>query len=239
MGKPQPDRRCYLCGTTENLTREHIPPKCLFPKPVPTNLRLHTVPCCYPCNNSASQDDEYLRLATSLYFNGNEKAKKAWARVVESTLPKGRIRDRVSAIRESMKPTVVETPLGEIDASQVHIDAEQINRCLVRITKGIICTSHPEVNLRSLDFEIQPIDQFNLDSLVQSGVADAFSHWAVGDGVYHNWRAVDRDNPARGMMVHLFYEAAGWTVWFEPGSGRVTLFSVKDWSSGAPGTELK
>jgi hypothetical protein len=239
MGEAPTDRRCYLCGTADNLTREHIPPKCLFPKPVPSDLRLHTVPCCYICNNSASQDDEYLRLATSSLFNGNAKAKAAWSRVVESTIPAGRIRDRVSALRESMKPTVVETPMGNIAASQFHIDAEQINRCLVRITKGILFSGHPEVDLKVLDFEITLIDQFKLDLIVSSGLADTFSHWAIGDGVYHNWRAVDRENSARGMMVHLFYEAACWMVKFEPGSGQVTLSGIEDWSSDAPGAVMK
>jgi len=239
MAEAPTEKRCYLCGSTENLTREHIPPKCLFPKPIPSGLRLHTVPCCYACNNSGSQDDEYLRLATCSYFNGNAKAKDALKRVVESTLPAGRIRDRVSAIRESMKPIVLNTPLGPINASQFHIDADAINRCLVRITKGIIWTCHPKVDTRPLDFEIHPIDQFDLDSIVLSGVADGFSHWCAGDGVFHNWHGFDPDNPARGIMVHLFYEAACWMVSFKPGSGRVTLFGIEDWSAVAPGADKK
>ena len=224
---------CYLCDTDQNLTREHIPPRCLFPKPRPSNL--HTVACCFDCNNSASQDDEYFRLVTSMYVNGNAKAKAAWARVVESTIPKGRIRSRVSELGASMKPISVHTPMGAMPASQAHVDAEPVNRCLVRITKGIIATSHPEVDLRRLDFEVTQIDQFKQDSLVSSGVAEKFARWTVGDGVYNNWRAFDRDNLARGMMVHMFYEAATWSVAFQPGSGQITLYGAKAWSHNAPG----
>src|SRR5688500_18167485 len=77
--------KCYLCGATENLTRDHIPPKGLFPKPRPSNL--YTVPCCYSCNNGAAKEDEYLRVAASSLINANTTGKAAFERVVESTLP--------------------------------------------------------------------------------------------------------------------------------------------------------
>ena len=63
--------RCYLCGKTGKetpegkLTREHVPPRNLFPEPRPSDLI--TVPCCGDCNHRAHEDDEYLRLAVSGY----------------------------------------------------------------------------------------------------------------------------------------------------------------------------
>lgn len=53
-------KECIYCGATEKLTKDHIPPKNLFAKPRPTNLI--TVPCCQTCNESFSQDDEYLQM---------------------------------------------------------------------------------------------------------------------------------------------------------------------------------
>jgi len=52
-------KTCIYCGSSEKLTKDHIPPKCLFPEPTPRNLI--TVPCCEKCNRKFSKDDEYFR----------------------------------------------------------------------------------------------------------------------------------------------------------------------------------
>ena len=63
MNPSEPD--CVYCGSTDDPTRDHVPPRAVFPKPRPTNLV--TVPACRACNSSAAADDEYfaavLRLA--------------------------------------------------------------------------------------------------------------------------------------------------------------------------------
>ena len=49
-------KSCIYCGNTEDLTKDHIPPKTLFPKPRPSNLI--TVPCCKNCNGSFSLEKD-------------------------------------------------------------------------------------------------------------------------------------------------------------------------------------
>jgi hypothetical protein len=60
----EPD--CIYCGSTTEPTRDHVPPRAVFPKPRPKNLL--TVPACRACNSAAAADDEYfaavLRAAT-------------------------------------------------------------------------------------------------------------------------------------------------------------------------------
>lgn len=126
--------------------------------------------------------------------------------------------------------------MGVIAASQAQFDVEPINRCLVRITKGIVATSHPEIDRNRLDFEITQIDQFKPESLVSSGIVEKLTRWSVGEGVYTNWRAFDKANLSQGIMVHMFYDAAIWMVKFGPGSGRVTVHGLQDWSHLAPGS---
>jgi hypothetical protein len=50
---------CAFCGSKPAVTDDHIPPKCLFPKPRPGNLI--TVRACKTCNEGAKLDDEYFR----------------------------------------------------------------------------------------------------------------------------------------------------------------------------------
>ena len=64
---------CYLCRATENLTRDHVPPENLFPKPKPSNLI--TVPCCKTCNEGFSKLDEQFRAFVSSAANVTEIGK--------------------------------------------------------------------------------------------------------------------------------------------------------------------
>src|SRR6266446_2126634 len=148
---------CYLCGATDRLTRDHIPPKGLFPRPRPSNL--HTLPCCEPCNNRASADDEYFRLAVSSLINRNLAGSKSWQRTVESTLKKRRIAKLIDELRNSIKPVQISTPRGSLSLVQIGARAEVTNRVLVRITKGFLCLTHPELDRSKLNFHITQIHQ--------------------------------------------------------------------------------
>jgi hypothetical protein len=55
---------CAYCGATKNLTRDHIPPKAIFPEPRPGDLI--TVLACRTCNASFQQDDEYFTTSLAL-----------------------------------------------------------------------------------------------------------------------------------------------------------------------------
>lgn len=154
---------CYLCGSSDRLTKEHVPARGLFPKPRPSNLR--TIPCCEICNNSASQDDEYFRLAVSAPINRNVFAAKSWQRVAESTLPKRRIGRLIDELCGTVRPGLLITSLGRIPASQIGVRADVISRVLVRITKGFLYLTHPEIDRSNLDFHLTQIHQFKLDSL--------------------------------------------------------------------------
>lgn len=61
---------CAYCGADAPQTNDHIPPKNLFPKPLPENLL--TVPCCEDCRSGWSKDDEYFRIALLSSFNLSE-----------------------------------------------------------------------------------------------------------------------------------------------------------------------
>jgi hypothetical protein len=223
----QAEKRCYLCGAAEKLTRDHVPPKGLFPRPRPSNL--HTIPCCFSCNNKASKDVEYFRLAASTLINRNPQGKRIWERVVEHTLTSGRIKDLIKDLRNRTRPTRIETPTGVIEASEFSFTAEHINRVLVRTTRGFLSLWHTEVDGSGLDFEISQIHQFKLESIATSGVTSKFTAYAMGDGVYRHWRGLATEDHRRGLWVHLFYDAAAWMVMHTEGDGRITIHGAKDW----------
>lgn len=69
---------CYWCGKPST-SREHVPPKCLFPKKKDMKntynkdyrVNLITVPSCDEHNTSKSDDDEYLMACIAPYFGNN------------------------------------------------------------------------------------------------------------------------------------------------------------------------
>jgi len=60
------EKRCYLCKGEAD-TKDHVPPKGLFPEPRPSNLI--TVDCCYRCNQKFTKIDEEFRLFVSAPIN--------------------------------------------------------------------------------------------------------------------------------------------------------------------------
>lgn len=52
---------CTFCNKRKATTRDHIPPKCLYPESVRPGLNLITVPSCLECNNELSDDEEHFR----------------------------------------------------------------------------------------------------------------------------------------------------------------------------------
>lgn len=74
-------KSCIYCGSFENITRDHVPPKNIFPDPKPENLI--TVPSCKKCNQTAGKDDEYFRLVFSIRHDlfHHEEIQKNWDKV--------------------------------------------------------------------------------------------------------------------------------------------------------------
>lgn len=62
---------CAICGEREGTTRDHVPPKAIFPRPRPDNLV--TVPACPECNNGASDNDDLFKVFLSMQAAGNNE----------------------------------------------------------------------------------------------------------------------------------------------------------------------
>jgi hypothetical protein len=151
----RPASRCYLCGGTQDLTRDHVPPANLFLEPRPTNLI--TVPCCRNCNQSYSLDDEAMRAWLSAAENRSASGERIWReRVV------GRTFQRSPALRASFAQSAVQVLVErkgiQSPAVAITIPDERADRYIVRIVKSSTTgraswsyTSHPKGFLWSID----------------------------------------------------------------------------------------
>ena len=132
------EKSCIYCGSGENLTRDHIPPKTLFPKPRPSNLI--TVPCCENCNGSFSLDDEYFQIMLSLRIDVHKKdsVQKNWRKILRG-LKRNESAGFYKSIMNSIKKRNVKTKdgiyLGKI--STYDIDVERVKNISDRIIQGL------------------------------------------------------------------------------------------------------
>lgn len=82
--------KCYHCGNDfvlEELTKEHIPPRC-FSDAYPPEYKVNriTVPCCHPCNNEFSKIDSELRDAIAIAKDGSDGNQKFLEKGIKSVV---------------------------------------------------------------------------------------------------------------------------------------------------------
>ncbi len=208
---------CYLCGkkaseTPEGtLTRDHLPPRNLFPDPRPSDLI--TVPCCQRCNHEAHDDDEYFRLVVSGYYNSNTIGRRIWKeKAVGSTLKKRRLRKSVDAMAASFKSIALITVHGVKDAVEVTAERAPVYRVLTRITKGLLSLFYPDLNRRELSFEMIQLNQFKLNEPEVRATLKMLDSLQRGSGVYRCWYGVEPIYSLKGWWVHMFFDSAAYLV---------------------------
>jgi hypothetical protein len=128
---------CIYCGSMENPTDDHIPPKSLFPKPRPDNLI--TVPSCESCNKGFHLDDDYLQMLMQI---GTKTAEHSELLKTKKTFIRGIHRKESAGFRQSiMKNTSwseVYTANGIYlgNALEHNVDWSRVERVIGRIIKG-------------------------------------------------------------------------------------------------------
>ena len=90
------EKICVFCGGRAT-TRDHIPPRGIFPESFPSNIQLITVPACQKCNQGSSRDDEKFRNLVALSvsvdknFNSSETQKEIQRPAIRSIIRSPRL----------------------------------------------------------------------------------------------------------------------------------------------------
>lgn len=118
---------CYYCGSPA-VSKEHIPPKSLFPKEYRKNLI--TVPSCHKHNTFKSGEDEYFVniLRTSVQMNdvGLQQSKKATRSFIRN-------KKKLSSILIDAKQIIYDGKL----TIQYNVDKKRLDQYFVCLAKGI------------------------------------------------------------------------------------------------------
>lgn len=196
---------CYNCGkSAKKLSRDHIPPKCFFRPPLPTDLI--TVPCCKKCNESFSLDDEAFRIWTSSCHGVSEAGH--WIllnQVFGSSF--ARSPKLLENVQKHLKTGELRTKGHTITVPIISIPDERAERFLFRITKALLTHFYPDYDYSRDIFKARvfaPIQEHlsQARELAQFLVRDS-----RGDGVFHFWRGIEPKKRG-GAWIYLFYDAA-------------------------------
>jgi hypothetical protein len=201
--------QCGYCGKEQCLTRDHVPPRNLFPGP--RSADLITVPCCEQCRTGWSDDDEYFRTvvvnADQLY--GDNLAAPINDAMLRS-LSKARKRRFSQMIIDSICKIPLETDSGIYlgHAPALKFDQDRVNRVSQRIVRGLFF--HEKGYPIPLDYEvIGLLKQFGMEPLLetlrQQGIKFPTVR-VIQSGVFaYTFRATTED-PNTTMWLALFYQ---------------------------------
>jgi hypothetical protein len=129
---------CIYCGQQKELTVDHIPPKCLFPKPRPNNLI--TVPSCSSCNSGESKDDEYFRMMLTFSIEASQHPEiKNLIPTILRSLNKPEKFGFSQAFYKTLSDVELQTKSGLYlgKTAKYQADEKRLNRVVNRILKGL------------------------------------------------------------------------------------------------------
>lgn len=200
---------CVYCDSRKSLTRDHVPPKCLFSNPLPQDLI--TVPCCRQCNKSASKDDEYFRmiLAGRRDVGGNPDASIAMGKAVRALQrpeAKGFRRFFLDSTRffYFVNELGVVEPGGSYDA-----DHNRLGHVASRIIRGLFWNQTGErlpndcEVITWVDEGLKHVDRRRLQMFAQVMTGEPLS--AIGR-VFRHWYQPVPEDRFTGVWILQFYE---------------------------------
>jgi hypothetical protein len=201
-------KKCYLCGvelTKENRSKDHAPPRGVFPEVLPPKTNLITSPCCLKCNQSFTEIDEDFVLgisATAPTGDGHTIFCKVFS---------GTAKRRSAALSESAVIGKLKMPDGEVAVPTHQVDKSSINPVLARITKGILLRQHRGYDYRNDEFSFNYLLPTPAFAQVARIVTSNFPHHIVVPKVFEYWGGLERERK-RGAWLYNFFDRAYFLV---------------------------
>ena len=207
-------RQCAYCGEFKAQTRDHIPPKGLFPKPLPSDLI--TVPCCEECRAGGSQDDEYFRAVLLAADNlENDPRAQKQIDIVSRSLRNPKKIGFGRMISRSLSEVEITTKAGIILGRKpaFKFDRERVNNVLGRIVRALFFRefSYPVPKDCPVATRLDQFGEFS-NKLSSIGGFQPIRFAADNMFLYTFLRAVD--NPNATFWLGTFFEQvsfAGYT----------------------------
>ena len=184
---------CCFCGIRPATTRDHIPPKCVFPEPRPVDLI--TVPACEECNKSTASIDEEFRVFVNLFVGKKSpEAERLWRLRTLSTVKSNRrlLNKAISAFQ----PGYV-TPKHKIILWD-----DSPHRIFEKMVRGLYFHHFNEVLADRVDIIIDQIKEMTT-AKVECVKSLSCNYIGCGQFLYRYGRA--NDDPLRSVWLFVFH----------------------------------
>ncbi len=157
--KQVPVHPCIYCGSTDAITDDHVPPKCVVPRIA--HCKLLRVSCCNKCNQKFSFNDEYFQLMLLLRDDvfGHPAAQELYQKVIRS-LASPKKQKTLRRLKQHISRVDICTPSGlflgngdacAVDLTRLNSVASRIVRALYFKHKGVPVTTSQTVSAWSED----------------------------------------------------------------------------------------
>ncbi len=209
------EKQCYLCGVIvdgKSKTRDHVPPRGLFPKPRPSNLI--TVPCCESCNNEKSNDEEFFRLVATIGVNKTAEATELYKqRVLPRTIERGRVRPEIRKMLKTAENFWSEVNGVCVPLCKVGVDLNFLKRVVERIARGLTVHKRPELQVHKIEFQAS-IPKKSLILEVLADLGQYAEEIRIGGTSFHAYHGIAEDVPGSGIWIMCFHQCIPAVVFY-------------------------
>lgn len=194
---------CAICGHRDAVTRDHVPPKGIFCKPLPGNLI--RVPACWACNNGASGLDERFRVFLGLQVgkNGGEAERFFREEAIASIQHNRKLRNEILA---NVEPVSLATPAGIIydQGFRVLWDSKAHDAIIERTVRGLYFHHYGEVLGDRASVKVQWLRKLPRE-VVNLSKGWTLASLGKGEVIYKYGRA--EESPLNSLWIFQFYGA--------------------------------
>lgn len=127
---------CYICGENTATTKDHIPPKCIFPESLKLyNIKKITVWACNPCNNAMGKIDEIVRdyLSICIFTSHREEV---WEKTKKKLIKSPRLRAQMIKQMVDLSQTKIPNKFIKENATKAIKLPKEFNKFIDRVFKG-------------------------------------------------------------------------------------------------------
>jgi hypothetical protein len=198
---------CYVCGealTPENRSKDHVPPKGIFPRPFPANLI--TVSCCRNCNESYSKDEEFFRLIATLGINRTPEAEALYEqRTLPNTIKKSKLKNEIAHMMATSDIQWAEVNGVMTPVSIMRVPTAPLKTVAGKVARGLIAHLHPALATHRLHLDTYMPSSGKLLE-VFAFLAEDLTELRIGGSAFHAYHGVCADAPSVGVWLMTFHQ---------------------------------
>ena len=184
------NKLCCLCGIRPATTKDHIPPKCIFPPPRPVDII--TVPACKECNESTSAVDEEFRVFVSLFVGEKTpETERLWESTISTVEKNHRLLDKA---KSAFQPGYITSKHGIIlgEADLVVWD-DSMNQVIDKMIHGLYFYHFDEILAGRVDITVKQLNIITMTDIERARLCESVKPLPcnyVADGQFmYRWSA--------------------------------------------------